>query len=259
MSTTNKRATRSIKQECGLDKRSYQGVHGSYKTDESIWNSVRKRTIRLRVQQFLYKTIHSTQMIGEVWMNIQGYHQRASCAPCGVTENMSHILLSCTTGPTALIWKLAKELWPHNNIRWPALSLGTIMGCGCLSAKPDNRNQETDAPQTLLRGASRLLQITVSEAAHLIWVMHCKRVIQEKTHSPEEVEMRWYKAINRRLTDDKITATIIKRDPQFTQLVEATWECALRKISNPPDMWINNREVLVGRSGAIQAHAHCNH
>ena len=228
---------------------------GHYETDKSIWNSIRKRTIRIRVQQFLYKAIHSTQMVGEVWLNIQGYHQRASCAPCGTFENMSHILLSCTTGPATQIWNLAKELWPHDNIRWPVLNIGTIMGCGCLSTKLEIQNQETDTPRILLRGAARLLQISISEAAHLIWVLRCERVIQERSHTPEETEARWYKAINRRLTDDKITATRIKRDPLFTQLVEATWECVLRKISDPPDMWISNREVLVGRSGAVQARA----
>ena len=120
-------------------------------------------------------------------------------------------------------------------------------------------SQGSDVPHNHLRGASRLLQITISEAAHLIWVLRCERVIQEKTHTPEEIEARWYKAVNRRLTDDKITATIIKRETQFTQLVEATWECALRKFSDLPDMWISNREVLVGRSEAIQARANRNH
>ena len=33
---------------------------------------------------------------------------------------------------------------------------------------------------------------------------------------------------------------------QPPQLVEATWEDALKKSSDPPDEWINDREVLVG-------------
>ena len=74
-------------------------------------------------------------------------------------------------------------------------------------------------------------------------------MIQEAQHTPEEVERRWYKVINRRLTDNKITATIITRDYPFTWLVEATWEDALKKISFLLKGWIKNREVLVGRSG----------
>jgi hypothetical protein len=39
-----------------------------------------------------------------------------------------------------------------------------------------------------------------------------------------EVAARWEKAINRRLTEDEITATVIKRAKSHTRLVEATWE-----------------------------------
>jgi hypothetical protein len=38
----------------------------------------------------------------------------------------------------------------------------------------DNRETRTGA------GAARLLQILLTESAHLIWVLRCERVIQEK-------------------------------------------------------------------------------
>jgi hypothetical protein len=75
----------------------------------------------------------------------------------------------------------------------------------------------------------------------------------------DEIEGRWLKAINRRLTDDKITTTVIRCKPPFTQLMEATWEGVLRKNSDPPDMWIHDHEVLVSRSGVTQVQEHCNH
>ena len=53
--------------------------------------------------------------------------------------------------------------------------------------------------------------------------------------------------INRRLTDEKIIATVIKRGKKFTRVVEATWERALKKSSDLPKGWIHDREVLVGR------------
>jgi hypothetical protein len=62
----------------------------------------------------------------------------------------------------------------------------------------------------------------------------------------QEIRARWWKVINRRLTDDKITATQIKCSKPFTLLVEVTWGNVLRKFSDPPHMWIHNREVLVG-------------
>lgn len=131
-----------------LAREAIKSLTGSYETDESIWKSIRKCTICLRVQQFLFKAIHSTQMVGGVWLNIEGYQQRASCSPCGTIENMSHILLSCTTGPATTIWKLARELWPHDNIQWPELNLGMILGCGCLSAKVENQEGIEDLPMT---------------------------------------------------------------------------------------------------------------
>lgn len=175
--------------------------------------------------------MHATPMIGKVWFHIPGYEHRGTCATCETTETMEHILLTCRENPVGIAWDLAKKLWPHEDLPWPELSLGIILGCGCLRNK----------------AATRLLQVTISETAHLIWVLRCERVIQGRQHTPREIKARWQKALNRRLTDDKITATKIKRSVPFTQLVEATWEEALKKTSSLPDRWIHDREVLVGR------------
>ena len=217
-------------------------------TDEAIWKSLRKRTIRIRVQQFIYKAINDTPMIGAKWTNIQGYEERGECKSCKVREDMSHILLTCKEPPVAIIWKLARQMWPHEEAHWPTLSLGILLGCACLEANEASIKTRNDEERTKVhqRGASRLLQILTSEATHLIWVLRCERVIQEKQHSGEEIEARWYKVINRRLTEDKITATVIKRQKNFTRLVEATWEETIKKSSDPPTGWIHDREVLVG-------------
>jgi hypothetical protein len=84
--------------------------------------------------------------------------------------------------------------------------------------------------------------------AHLISVLQCEGVIQEKQHNEREIEARWTKAINRCLTEDKITA-VIKCNKNFTQLVETTWEDTLRNFSDLPDKWIQDHKVLVGRNG----------
>ena len=226
-----------------------EALTGALETTETIWRSIRKRSIRLRVQQFLYKAIHNTPMIGEFWFNIEGYQHRGMCAPCEATENMDHILTTCNAGHATRIWELARKLWPYGDPQWPDINLGTILGSGCLeSTGRGNIQRDHDTAPPNPRGASRLLQIIVSETAHLIWVLRCERVIQEVQHSAEEAERRWYKVINRRLTEDKITATIIKRTYPYTRLVETTWEDALRKNSNLPRGWMHNREVLVGRS-----------
>ena len=151
---------------------------------------------------------------------------------------------SCRSPPARIIWSLAKETWPHRDIPWPNQDLGTILGCGCL-AVPQTGNHS----RAHLHGASCLLQILLSELAYLIWSLRCERVIGGRTHSPQEIKARWLRTINMRLTDNKITATKIKRDRGFTNLVVNTWEHILSKETDLPNDWINQHEVLVG-SGA---------
>ena len=243
--TTN-RNLETIRQEI-------QVYQGTLETDKTIWNSIRKRTIRTRAQQFLFKAIHNTPMVGEFWFRIQNYEQRGVCSACNATESMEHILVGCVEATANIIWRLARNSWDHDQYRWPNINFGTILGCGLLSATPVDAGVErplAGEPPRIpksKRGATRLLQILVSEAAHLIWVLRCERVIQEKRHNPNAIEARWLKAINRRLTEDKITATKIKRDKQFTKLIESTWENLLTMTADPPHDWIKNSEVLVGR------------
>ncbi len=184
---------------------------------------------------------------------------------------MSHIIMSCHATPVNLIWDLAKYLWPHDPTKWPQINLGLILGVGCLVIKTPNTEQERDARNNTTnnrdaqqraknnKGASRLLQILILKAAHLIWILRCERVIQEKHHDPHEIRARWFGVINRQLTEDKITATKINKCKSSAQLVEATWDKVLRKFSDPPYMWIHNREVLVGsimqRTRPIAGHA----
>ncbi|KAH9038651.1 hypothetical protein EDB83DRAFT_2228483 [Lactarius deliciosus] len=232
---------------------------GTWETDESIWRSMRKCTIRLRAQQFLFKTTHSTQMIGDVWFNIPHHEHRGSCAICDMTETMSHILVHCQASPVTIIWDAAKDLWPYEPDKWPTMNLGIILGIGCLSYSPPIPEQRRNGPNNIheirrraqkaaemRKGVSRLLQILISEAAHLIWVLRCERVIQERTHDAHEIKTRWLGAINKRLTEDKIIATKVKKSKESTQIIEATWGNVLRKSSDPPHNWIHNRKVLVG-------------
>jgi hypothetical protein len=71
-------------------------------------------------------------------------------------------------------------------------------------------------------------------------------VIQEKVHHDNEIRKRWIVAINRRLTDDRIVASKIKRDRTHIQKTKNTWEKTLRREGELPDQWIHCPEVLVG-------------
>ena len=221
---------------------------GKLETNKTIWRGLQKPTIRSKVRQFLYKAMHETQKIGDFWTHIPGYEERINCQTCNVPESMSHILTQCRATPTRAIWRIAKDHWPSENPRWPEISLGIILGCGSIQKSDipnpiDEGNREQHTPT----GAARLLQILLTESAHLIWVLRCERVIQEKTHESTEIMARWTKNINKRLTEDRIIATVIKRDKTTISKVRSTWENVLKKTWTLPNDWVQNREVLVGR------------
>ena len=223
-------------------------VNGERETNESIWKGIRNPTLRIKIQQFLYKALHNTQKIGDFWEHIPEYEARQMCQTCQVSESMAHILTQCRTDAKTQIWNLARSKWPHANPPWPVISLGLILGCGSLT-QPSNRepNAENHNENAYPNGAVRLLQILITESAYLIWVLRCERVIQEKAHTRNEIEQRWLLAINKRLIDDKIIATKIKRDIPHMKRLENTWEEVLKKDGDLPADWPHKTEVLVGR------------
>ena len=106
-------------------------------------------------------------------------------------------------------------VWPHGRRTWPEITIDTILGISRITLQ-GHEGQENDQPRKRSmrsRGKTRLPQILVSEASHLIWVMRWKRTIHQKNHTTREIRSRWIKVINRRLTTDKITTTVteIKR------------------------------------------------
>jgi ribonuclease HI/exonuclease III len=217
--------------------------NGAAETNESLWRNTRNPAIRIKIQQFLFKSIHSTQKIGPFWSKTRRYQHRQLCRTCNTIETMEHILLNCNEIAVRTIWELAKNHWPHEDIPPPELSIGIILGCGSVKAPRAAQNQGPNRS----KGPTRLLQILVSESAHLIWVLRCERVIQKRRANEAEIKARWTNAINRRLTDDKINATRIKRDKRTERKVKSTWEAILARSQDLPDQWLHNREVLVGR------------
>ena len=60
-----------------------------------------------------------------------------------------------------------------------------------------------------------------------------------------EVEAAWLKVINRKLSEDKTTATKVLRREQYTNVVKNTWDRALyKRHSNLPEDWINRNVVF---------------
>jgi hypothetical protein len=95
------------------------------------------------------------------------------------------------------------------------------------------------------RGPTRLLQIIISESAYLVWVPRCEKNIKLRNHSEEEIRNRWYAQINLRLTNDRILATKIKRDPRTKNMVTSTWKDVI--AANPTSEWLRNKEIMIKR------------
>ena len=128
-----------------LTREAIHRVTGETETDATIWHNLRRQAIRPIIQQFLYKTMHGTYMIGKYWRPIPGSEEREICTTCNTTESMNHILTQCREENTQLIWRLAQNLWPHRNTPWPEIDLGIILGCGCINVQPNDR--EGNNPQ----------------------------------------------------------------------------------------------------------------
>jgi hypothetical protein len=77
-------------------------------------------------------------------------------------------------------------------------------------------------------------------------------VIQNKPYNEREIVAKWNLKINKRLIEDKIIATRIKRNRHTFQKARDTWEKALEKqYGDLPHMWMYETEVLVGRRSRV--------
>ena len=189
--------------------------------------------------------MHKAYIIGDKWIGILNYKGRVKCLICRRIESMQHILLECKNNIHTLIWKKAKELWPHGQHQWPNITMGTILDIESIALQEENEpNDRVNTQSIKMRGQTRLLQILVSEASHLIWVIRCERVIHGKEHTEQRVIDRWTNKINKHLTIDKITTAKIKQDPNFTKLTDATWKDALKKQGIQHKNWTQHQEVF---------------
>lgn len=211
---------------------------GRMPTASAIWKSMRSHDFERKVADFLFKGMHDALRVGRYWSNIPGYEDRATCAVCGCTDDLRHILLECTAVGQRLVWDLTRAAWSSTGLEWPRMTLESILACGAF---------ELDKKQA----KSRLFRILVSESAYLIWKLRCERRIEfkdEREHTPLAVERRWRATLIRRLVlDREMTHHRFEKKALKRSLVEATWTSILSKHLQLPDDWFDRGGVLVGR------------
>ena len=158
--------------------------------------------------------------------------------------SLEHIILQCDIHGQRIVWRNLKQLWLKKHKSWPELqNIGHMTGCGLAEFK----NQEGKA----LKDVNRLSRILISESAHLIWKLRCKRVSKGKPEEewPQEAEIhnRWLATMNARLTLDRaITNNKYGKRALRQEVVLGTWRNVLENEKNLPKNWLRTTGVLVG-------------
>ncbi|KAG1728984.1 ribonuclease H-like protein [Suillus paluster] len=224
-------------------------VSKTIESDKTIWTSCRNKDISKKVQMFLYKTLQNAYKVGDFWLQIPTFEQRARCRICDEdSESMDHILTQCNNPTRTTIWELAKNVWPDKYEQWPNITIGLILGCGALTFPhdPTDIDPKNKAHAAAKKGAARLLRILISESAYLIWTLRCERVIREATTTENNIIKRWIHAIDKRLQIDRVIATKHKRNQKAIAQVQNTWADVITIDTLLHKDWVTTLEVLVG-------------
>jgi len=56
---------------------------------------------------------------------------------------------------------------------------------------PNNQQRDQKRRRKPYQGATRLMQILLTEAAHIIWILRCKRVIEGRNHTDNKICKWW--------------------------------------------------------------------
>ncbi|KAJ7748855.1 hypothetical protein B0H14DRAFT_2405991, partial [Mycena olivaceomarginata] len=177
------------------------------------------------------------------WIHIPECGDCAKCKDCDVIEDLDHILTGCKSPGQEIIWKAAKTLWLEKEAAWPAVTLGTILGCGLAEFHDEKGKAKL--------GTQRLYRILMSESVYQIWIIRNNRVISRDSApvSEEEIVNKWKFSINQRLQVDKTLANRPirgKRPALAPKTVLATWSGTLDNKDSLPADWLREPRVLVG-------------
>ncbi|KAI0080617.1 hypothetical protein K474DRAFT_1589718, partial [Panus rudis PR-1116 ss-1] len=209
----------------------------------NIWKSLRSKDIRNNIADFMWKAMHQAYRVGSYWANIAGYEERVNCSKCAQEESLEHIILTCNENGRSLVWDLARELLAMRSERWPALTVGSILGCSL------HHFRDSSGASDL--GRARLYRIIISESVFLIWKLRNERRITHAddpsfSHSPLKIRRQWVHAINTRLGLDREMTNRRKYGSAAlsSDLVLATWRKTLRNETELPENWISAPELL---------------
>ncbi|KAH9856131.1 hypothetical protein C2E23DRAFT_866206 [Lenzites betulinus] len=217
---------------------------GVWPTAESIWNNIWSKDMSIRVSVFFWKAVHGAHRVGEYWSKIPGYEGRAVCPTCNEVESMEHILAECQAPGQKALWDMTKRMLEKKGIVLNRLSIGAILGIPSWESR-------TDKGETC-PGKTRLLRISLSETAYLVWKIRCERVISwqeqpDRTHSDHQLRSLWARVMGERLRLDldRTRRKWGKRSLPRNVVLE-TWRGTLHDEKALPEDWTETTGVLVG-------------
>jgi len=226
-----------------------EALWGHSPEERRIWkNILDNRNFTKQARAFLWKAMHEIHKCGPYWHKMGNPENRAECSMCGEEESLDHILFRCNESPCRQVWARARAMTERKTREWPRdLDIYTVMGIGFIRIKNDQGKR--------LKGTERLLQIVITEAAHTIWKLRCKRKF-DRTEDETEIRTTEEQAIselarqlNARLGEDRARTNRFKfgKAALSQRTVVNTWSGALRDEQSLPEDWLSfHKGVLVG-------------
>ena len=215
--------------------------------EPAVWGGMRHKDVSKKIRDFLWKSAHGLYRIGGFWKHIPGLEGRADCQTCGREETLAHILTECESVGREAVWTRTNELWRRRYEDTIPTSAGAVLGGGLASFTRENGRPDT--------AKNRLYRILITEAAHLIWVLRCERLIEEGNNPPENhhraaVENRWFRKINERMQIDCLLTSeyLYGNKALKTKVVYRTWAKCSTNTEDFHREWCRQPGVLMGKA-----------
>ena len=222
-------------------------IFGMTPASEAIWKGIQNKDITKKVHDFMWKHAHGIYRLGKFWSHIPGYENSAECPMCRKYNTFEHIVTKCDSVEREVVWEQANRLWRRRYQEDLPVSEGAVLGAGLANFKNSKGNPDA--------GKNRLYRILMTESAHLIWVLRCKRRITNEDnlqnyHTAEAVKNRWYKKLNGRMKIDCLLTNryLYENKVLKTKKVYRTWAKCSTNEEDLHQEWCKNPGFLVGKT-----------
>jgi ribonuclease HI len=130
-------------------------------TEKKLIEGIWKLQVYNRLKDLIWSLLIGRIKIGNYWMKMSGYEERALCKACrrkGVhteIETENHLWLECENNGQKEAWEEAKRIWKMcSKERWPHVSMGLLRGIGAIALSDRNgkplRTSDSERLRTII-------------------------------------------------------------------------------------------------------------